>query len=222
MRSSSSTKVTTPQPSTASDIDPERPRRRPRPRRARLLARVRRKPIITPRAASRARGRGASIPACLPEQLCSAGSARPRTRDRPFVAPAFASRLRTGSSWSGRWRCDAHAIATSGVVEVRPRAHQRQCLERFRGAPEERVEVEVAQRVDDRALRHRDGMDAVACLDGASARHLDEDRLHGGGGYHRLPMVGISRMFGNYRPLSRLRAGRRPRRGGSEAAASPR
>ena len=54
-----------------------------------------------------------SIAACFPEQLCSSrvGSG-PHSRSSS-LASAFVRRRCTGSSWSGRWRCDAQAIAIS-------------------------------------------------------------------------------------------------------------
>ena len=65
----------------------------------------------------------ASIPACLPEQLCPSlpvGAARPgpRSRDRRQSPRPASSTLRTAANWAGSAWCDAHAIAISSVVEV--------------------------------------------------------------------------------------------------------
>ena len=100
---------------------------------------MRGEPVALGRPAVR-RGRASSIAACFPEQLCSrrVGSG-PHSRSSS-VASAFASRLRTGSSWSGRWEVRRAGDRDLGVVEVGPRADERQRLDRLRRAAEERDE----------------------------------------------------------------------------------
>ena len=99
-----------------------------------------------------ARGRGAASPRACRSSCARAASARGRTRGRPRVAPAFVSRRSTGSSWSGRCRCDAHAIAISSSSRSGLRANERQRLDRLRRAAEERRELRISERRDD-ALR---------------------------------------------------------------------
>ena len=67
------------------------------------------------------------------------------------------------------------------VVDVRARAHDRQRLERLRRRAQERDEARVAGRELDAAFADGDGVHLVAGLDDLAARHLDDDRLHGGG-----------------------------------------
>ncbi len=65
-----------------------------------------------------------------------------------------------------------------GVVEVGPGAHDRERLDRLRRAAERRDELGIAARGDDRAVGHRDGVDAMPRLDEIAAPGFDHDRLH--------------------------------------------
>ena len=67
------------------------------------------------------------------------------------------------------------------VVEVRPRPHHGERLDRLRGRPEERDLVRVAGGELDAAVTNRDGVHHVPGLDHLASRHLDDDRLHGAG-----------------------------------------
>ena len=88
--------------------------------------------------------------------------------------------------------------------EVVARAHERQCLDRFRGGAHEADELRVAGARDDLAAAHRDSMYAVPRLDDSVPAHLDDDRLaHGSEHYADLRMVGICRTIGKCRPLER-------------------
>ena len=65
-----------------------------------------------------------------------------------------------------------------GVVEVRPRTHHRQRLDRLRRAAEERDELGIAARRDDRAVRHRDCVHVVPSLLVPASEADDGDSLH--------------------------------------------
>ena len=68
-----------------------------------------------------------------------------------------------------------------GIVQVRPRAHDGQRLERLRRAAEERAQLRVSAGLDDPPSGEGDGVHAVLRLDDPTAPNLDDDRLHGGG-----------------------------------------
>ena len=131
----------------------------------------------------RARQR-ASIPACFPEQLCSirvGPASAPRVPHSRSSSPAgaFASRLRTASSCSGRARWDAHAIAISvSSRSVRARKSGRA----WTGFTELRKYVTssgVTSRRYDLAAGHRDRVRSMTCLDDIAPDGFDDDRLHG-------------------------------------------
>ena len=65
------------------------------------------------------------------------------------------------------------------VVEVRPRPDDGQCLERLRRRAEVRDQPGVAGGELDPAVADGDGVDDVPRLDDVSARHLDDEWLHG-------------------------------------------
>ena len=66
------------------------------------------------------------------------------------------------------------------VVEIRPRPDDGQCLDRLRGGAEEADEGWVPRGELEAPVTDRYGMDEMAGLDHLAARHLDDDRLHGG------------------------------------------
>ena len=68
-----------------------------------------------------------------------------------------------------------------GIVQIGPRAHDGQRLERLRRAAEERAQLRVSAGVDDPPSGDGDGVHAVLRLDDLTAPNLDNDRLHGGG-----------------------------------------
>ena len=67
-----------------------------------------------------------------------------------------------------------------GVVEVGPRAHERERLERLRGAAEKRDERRVAAGRDDVSIGHGDSVHAVPSLLAPASKAHDRDPLHSG------------------------------------------
>ena len=65
-----------------------------------------------------------------------------------------------------------------GVIEVRPRTYKRQRLDRFRRTAEERDELGIAARRDDRAVRHGDRVHVVPRLLVPASEADDRDPLH--------------------------------------------
>ena len=65
------------------------------------------------------------------------------------------------------------------VVEVRPRPDDGQCLQRLRRRAQVRDQPGVAGSELDPAVADGDGVDDVPRLDDVSARHLDDEWLHG-------------------------------------------
>jgi hypothetical protein len=63
-----------------------------------------------------------------------------------------------------------------GVVEIRPRAYERKSLERLRRAAEERDELRVPGRRDDRSAFDGDSVHTMLCLHRVAARDFDEKR----------------------------------------------
>ena len=70
-------------------------------------------------------------------------------------------------------------MAISAVVEIGPRAGERQRLNRLGARSEETDELRIAGGRDDLAVADGDGVDAVARLDGASTADGYADRLDG-------------------------------------------
>ena len=126
----------------------------------------------------------ASMPACLPEQLCfSRDGGWPSGPHSRSSSPAWAraSSIRTAVELLGpgevRRRGDRE-LPRVGVV-VGPRERQR--LERLRRRAKQRDERRVARLDDRRAVANRDGVDEVRRLDDAAAPHDYPDGLgHGG------------------------------------------
>ena len=180
-----------------------RPRRRPRPRRASPAgtgaSRADSRRVGQPRSRQRS-----SIAACFPEQLCSSrvGSG-PHSRSSS-VAPGLREQAPHGLELVGAMEVRRARDRDLGVVEVRPRAHERQRLDRLRGAPEEgdeRAGRRTTRRSRSVRRRRRHGRDARASttpprVTSTTIGSTAAER------YRRLRMVGISRMFRNYRPIT--------------------
>ncbi len=66
------------------------------------------------------------------------------------------------------------------VVEVRPRPHHGERLDRLRGRPEIRDQRGIPRRELDPAVPDGNGVDHVPRLDDLAAGDVDDDRLHGG------------------------------------------
>ena len=65
------------------------------------------------------------------------------------------------------------------VVEIRPHANQRQCLERFRSAPKVGDERGVAARLDDLPVGDGYRVNVVPGFNHTPTKNLDDDRFHG-------------------------------------------
>ena len=65
------------------------------------------------------------------------------------------------------------------VVEVRPGAYDGQCLQRLRRRAQVRDQPRLAGSELDPAVADGDGVNNVPRLDDVSARHLDDEWLHG-------------------------------------------
>ena len=167
MRSSVRPYVTTPQPSTAvgmrRGLDLRRARRPRRAAPAGTGCDARRYPSVgQPRSRQ-----SSSIAACLPEQLCSilVGSG-PHSRSSS-VAFAFVEEAPHRLELVGPVEMRRGRDRDLRVVEIRSRPDDRQRLERFRGAAEEREERRIARRRDDLPVRDGDRVHAMARLDDA-------------------------------------------------------
>ena len=122
----------------------------------------------------------ASIPACLPEQLCSI-----RVGSGAALELVLPGRRRGQQALDRVELLGPREVGRAGdrellVGEVRASARERQRLQRLRGRTQEADEARVACLEDDGAVLDRDDVHDVPGLDHVAARDEDGQGLHGG------------------------------------------
>ena len=127
---------------------------------------------------SRAR-HSARKPACFPEQLCSIGVGAPPHSSSSSAAGAVGEETADDRELLRRGEVRRAGERDLLVVEVRPRPHHGERLDRLCRRAKVRDERGIAGGELDAPVPDGHRVHDVARLDDLAAGHLDDDRLHG-------------------------------------------